>query len=285
MKTEQNTTYTTIWHSIPVKIYLTGKNAQIDLVDDDGQAPRSLRNIHTHFTYEILFVTEGSMALVSELGTRHFQNRVVFVPPQVRHCSFPSTTGSYCMLFSLEEAGVGNQELIQSITGELSNKICDLPLTEEVSFYVRQFAKSDMAGLVGDAAHLLGLIFGAVFRQLVRVESARDPKHTDSRHINEIEEYINTHLFEKITLSQLAQTFFLSTKQISRILQREYRCTLSALLSRKRMDVVETLLKSSDLSVSQIAEQVYAGSEPYFYTLFKKKYHMTPHRYRKLNRR
>ena len=278
---ERKSIYTTVCYGVPLNVYRTGSEAQIGLWDDVGRGPRSLRNVHTHFTYEIFFCTEGSLELISEKGNGVFQQRVVIIPPHISHCSYPSGDGSFCLLFSLEGGTERNRELRQKITQILSGNICNFPITDEICFYIKSFAENDRIGFESDAEHLLGLIFNAVFRALLPMETNSLPPDHVSRHINAIEEYINTHLFEKITLKLLSEKFFLSGKQISRIIQKEYDCSLAKLLMLKKLDVAETLLKNSDLSIAQIAEQVCVGSENYFYKLFKDWYGVSPLQYRK----
>ena len=73
----------------------------------------------------------------------------------------------------------------------------------------------------------------------------------------------------------------LSRKQICRIISREYGCTFSQLLQNKRLSNAVSLLKNTDMPIEQIAAATFGASSSYFYAVFRKKYGMTPLRYRK----
>ena len=79
----------------------------------------------------------------------------------------------------------------------------------------------------------------------------------------------------------MAEHVYLSTKQISRIIKKEYGCTLSQLVTDKKLAAAKKLLKDTDMKIGEIALAVNLGAENYFYLLFKKKYNQTPLQYRK----
>ncbi len=78
-----------------------------------------------------------------------------------------------------------------------------------------------------------------------------------------------------------AEQVALSTKQITRIIRKSYGTSFSALVADKRLAAAKMLLKNTTLSVGEIAERTFPGSESYFYTLFKKKIGCSPVAYRK----
>ena len=73
----------------------------------------------------------------------------------------------------------------------------------------------------------------------------------------------------------------MSTRQVSRIIAKEYGCTLSQLVNDKKLDSAKMMLKNTDMTVGEIASAVNIGGENYFYTIFKKRYGISPLRYRK----
>ena len=102
--------------------------------------------------------------------------------------------------------------------------------------------------------------------------------------IGAIESYINTHIKEKITLSDVANHVYMSNKQVSRIIMREYKMPLSELITQKKLQIAQALLKKTDKKVKEIATTVNMGMENYFYTIFKKHYGVSPMEYRKMCR-
>jgi transcriptional regulator GlxA family with amidase domain len=101
-----------------------------------------------------------------------------------------------------------------------------------------------------------------------------------AKHIFKLERHLNTSLSKKVTLQSVAEYMHLSTRQVERIVEREYGCTLAQLVADKKLASAERMLKNSDMSIDKIAEAIAFGGS-YFYTIFKKKYAMTPLQYRK----
>ena len=106
-----------------------------------------------------------------------------------------------------------------------------------------------------------------------------------ANNIGNIEVFINRNINKKITLKDVSKSIFLSEKQISRIIEREYGCTFSELLAEKRLAIAEVLLKTTDMKISDIASQTFHGTESYFYTVFKNKYGVSPLKYRNITKK
>jgi AraC-like DNA-binding protein len=90
---------------------------------------------------------------------------------------------------------------------------------------------------------------------------------------------------EGVTLSEIADEVYLSKRQVSRIISKEYGCSLPELINNKRLKAAEILLRTKNLSVARVADEVGISSSGYFYTLFKAKYGVTPLQYRKMKRK
>ena len=196
------------------------------------------------------------------------------------HYSVPCRRGSYCLLFSFKDHGT-------FLERRLKEDIVSVPLTEEASFYIEKAAKKlDEAGEEGerDGELLLTLLFNQLMRQLLPEGSKGKETQSIRKHIGDIEAYINSNFREDITLKDIASAVFLSERQVSRIISKAYGCTLPQLINDKRLSAAEILLRNGDMTAEAIAERVGIGSESYFYTLFKKKYGLSPLRYRRQKR-
>jgi len=229
--------------------------------------------LHTHFAYEVFFVVDGKLELLTEQGSREFSDSVVIIPPRISHISIPDAE-SYCLLFSFDGSA--------SIDRWLERGICSLPMTAEMAFYIRQLTQKTLIGNQESeraAEHLASLIFLELL-QAVKPERQALPSGK-SRHINAIDSCINRQLSEKLTLEAVAAQVHLSPKQVSRILRQEYGSSFSQLLRNKRLSNAVSLLKNTDMPIEQIAAATFGASSNYFYAVFRKKYGMTPLRYRK----
>ena len=265
---------------IGIKVYVTGDTPRIRKGRFSAETPKNLKGIHTHFTYEIFFVTTGKLKLVTEDFSKTYEQSVLIIPPHMKHYSFPDSESCFCLLFSFEEPAAA-AELIQ----QLEERITEFPITEEITFYIRNLAsKSALATQTAerDCNFLTALLFDEILEKLTPSKAdSQSFGNTASEHISAIERFINSNIGRKITLSDVARQVFLSTKQISRIIEKEYGTSFSQLVTDKRLARAEMLLKNTDMKIAEIAEETFPGTETYFFTLFKKKYSMTPLQYRK----
>jgi transcriptional regulator GlxA family with amidase domain len=66
---------------------------------------------------------------------------------------------------------------------------------------------------------------------------------------------------------------------------QEYGCSLSELVSRRRLNVAASLLDSTELSVAEIAASVGYLQESHFYARFRKLYGIPPLAFREESRK
>lgn len=71
----------------------------------------------------------------------------------------------------------------------------------------------------------------------------------------EMLEYIRIHYHDRITLSDVAKQFHLSSKYFSRYFKVHFHLTFSKYIGHLRMDRARELLENTDLSVTEIAAQ------------------------------
>ena len=267
---------------IALQVLVTGKGLRLKYTSPSAQDPGNVRGIHSHYTYEVFFVTEGQLELVTDTHTTVYERKTVIIPPQLRHYTFSRTEGSFCLLFSLgaplPDSAAGNLKAV------LSKGICTLEMEEDSAFYISQAAKKLESGDAADlpeAKLLLELLFRRIIRGLLPKMQETVISDAAPGHMNAIEQYINTHLSQKITPGDVAANVHLSTRQINRIIGKEWGCSLVELVTQKKLAKAQMLLKSTTISVGQIAAAVNMGSPNYFYTLFKRRFGMSPLQYRK----
>jgi len=97
-----------------------------------------------------------------------------------------------------------------------------------------------------------------------------------------IDEYISGHLDADLSVPILCQRFGVSRSMLYKITKEYYGCGVEQLICRLRIGKAEGLLKSTDLSVCEIANQVGYSDYNYFIKVFKKMTGITPAKYRKL---
>lgn len=101
---------------------------------------------------------------------------------------------------------------------------------------------------------------------------------TDARMI-EIMNYVQANYID-ITLDDLAEKFYLSKPYISKYIKEKSGMTFGELVKKIRMKKAKALLKSSNMTVENIALSVGYQNVEHFNRLFKKAYNMTPMQFR-----
>lgn len=101
---------------------------------------------------------------------------------------------------------------------------------------------------------------------------------TDARMI-EIMNYVQANYID-ITLDDLAENFFLSKPYLSKYIKEKSGMTFGDLVKKIRMKKAKVLLKSSNMTVENIAMSVGYQNVEHFNRLFKKAYDMTPMQFR-----
>ena len=97
--------------------------------------------------------------------------------------------------------------------------------------------------------------------------------------LTEIINYINTN-YLTVTLDELEEYFHLSKPYLSKYIKDKSGKTFGEIVKNVRMKKARTLLKSSNITVENIAEKVGYQNVEHFNRLFKKKYGITPVQFR-----
>ena len=95
--------------------------------------------------------------------------------------------------------------------------------------------------------------------------------------------YIEAHPTEMVTMKQMAMLCHLSESYFSRLFSKEMGENFGNYVSRLKIDLSKELLRSSRLSVAQIAKKVGYNDTSHFIRLFKRFEGVTPTVYRQYN--
>lgn len=264
-----------------LNVFRVGGSPRLRASGLDEADAQLMKGIHTHFTYEVFFVVSGRLKLITEYAERTFPPSVLIIPPRTKHYSIPLEGESYCLLFSFAEKGISTE----NVEAQLEEEIAELPMTEEITFYIRRFTEKTLRNTEeseNEAELLAALLFSAILSALRPVcTDAHRKKERAREHISTIESFINQNLDRKMTLADVAAAVYLSTRQVSRIIRREYQCSFSELLTDKRLAKACLLLKNTDMKIAEIAVQAFANTPAYFCCVFKARYGISPLTYRR----
>lgn len=123
------------------------------------------------------------------------------------------------------------------------------------------------------------LQFNMLIDFTTRVAQARMPEGI-SNEIFTCMQYISTHLTERITVQDVADQIKKSRAYTADKFKKETGKTVGEYITASRMQEARTLLRYTDKSLGEISDYLHFSSQPYFQTVFKKTYGMTPARFR-----
>ncbi|HHW48733.1 MAG TPA: response regulator [Clostridiaceae bacterium] len=120
------------------------------------------------------------------------------------------------------------------------------------------------------------------FVAIVFEERKSDINANDSDIIAKIKRYVDEHVTEDISLTELSDLVGLNPSYLSRLFKSETGYNLSNYISETKINKARELLKSSEMKVTEISDYLGYSSLSYFSHLFKKATKMTPNEYKQL---
>lgn len=104
--------------------------------------------------------------------------------------------------------------------------------------------------------------------------------YEEVRRFNAILEYVHNQYSEPLTVALLAKTAHLNKNRLTALFKKYTNMTPVKYLNEYRLYVAKNLITSTDLSISQISEDVGYHQISHFIQQFRKSYGMTPLKYR-----
>lgn len=124
--------------------------------------------------------------------------------------------------------------------------------------------------------------FSQLERMLREARAAEEFRFTYTAHplCSEIQFYIATHYMQRVTIGSLARQFYLSKVYLSERFKRQTGLTLITFLTDIRIKHAMKLLKTTSLSIREVAKRCGYDDASYFGRIFKKRTDISPEEYR-----
>ena len=145
--------------------------------------------------------------------------------------------------------------------------------------YVGVICKGKTFWGVGIDADIIKASIEALTVAVNKIEEIGHAKTCTDERMLEILNYIQANYID-VTLDDLAEKFYLSKPYISKYIKEKSGMTFGELVKKIRMKKAKALLKSSNMTVENIALTVGYQNVEHFNRLFKKAYQMTPMQFR-----
>lgn len=119
------------------------------------------------------------------------------------------------------------------------------------------------------------------FLQQVRHYKEQQAAPNFNSHVQKTKDYIRRHLFDDISVSDIAEHCSLSTDYLQKIFRQHQGITLSAFVQQEKLKASRELLTDSTLKAAEIAQLLHFSSAPHFNRSFKELFGVTPALYRR----
>lgn len=249
-----------------------------------------INNMHVHSHYEIFYVANGVITVKFDTGTEEFVKGDVFiVPPRVRHMVLmaeqSSTRYGISVDFqknSLKGAASLYDMLERFMVKDTFVAVKNVPFMEEV------FKKIAFDEIKNDEM-AMSLHIHEMFTELLRNSGEEsgypvlETKLSDSNmmRLYKLQQMIFGSRTRSYSLNDIAEELFLSTRQVSRIIQQYYGCTYRELTATLRIEIAAGLLEDTDINILEVASKAGYNSIKGFYTNFKERFGCLPSEYRR----
>lgn len=249
---------------------------------DSQDAIQNALQTHEHSSYELMAITNGELIINNTNKNLLCKNQIIIVPPLLPHyCTFVNSVVAV-LNFDIEKSNNNKTPLYDVLYNTIKNQIVTIPFNNATQLYINQLFDKNKSDLFEDAIQpLILLLFTEIFSSFTE-NTVRDEYHPTNTYMDMIGYYIAEHLNTAITLDTLAGELHICSKQISRIIKREFDCSLAELITRRRINSAAILLANTQLKLNVIATSVGYSSLTSFRDNFKKQYGVTPREYRKI---
>lgn len=245
-------------------------------------------NYHFHSVYELHVPVTGTIRLmVEDRDLLVSPGEVCVIPPNLSHYIFADAS-SFRIGFRFSFARTGRE---YGAAGDVWEKsfaaLRDaqvLPHCAVYEKYLRAAAENCAAGMpdfmTADLLFLALHEIAVALSQLPAPPIAAPRSTSDAQLAEQIEIFINQHYHQRVYLEDLAAQLHLGVRQTQRVTARLFSLSFSALLSKRRLTAAKLLLKTTTLSIEEVALRCGFEDKNYFYRKFTAAFSITPGKYR-----
>lgn len=261
-------------------LYLDGYTYRLSLRIHEGQRQTAGEVPHSHPQYELHAVFSGEAVLEQEGFPPMLMQPgdCVLIPPHTYHLRrLGSDETRCCTLYIDSPKGVPfrveDHHCVRMVCAPLLMAYLN---ALESEFTVRQL------GSDGSIQSLLTLLLVAVIRELSNLPKSFctiKPSVLAQRE-ESIDNYFASHYYQDISAKDLAAYLGITTRQLSRIMQKRYGCTFRQHLLEIRLYHARQQLTNTDLTILQIANDCGFTCQSAFATAFRKRSGCTPSQFR-----
>lgn len=263
----------------PVQKYITRLAADYPVV-----------TTHWHEEAELTLITRGNCLYQIDLVDHEVkEGDILFIPPLFLHSISLGTSEeilSETYVFHLNFLGVNSTDICATrYLAPMMNQEFSMPclISPEHPAYaslrkiLNQITSLYDEAVTGYELALKSLFLQAVF--LLLQYSEKTDSHDTGTHSDKLKnvlDYIEFHLAEPISISELAKLCYFSDYHFMRFFKKHMNMTCVEYINNLRLEKSVELFEQGNDSILDVSLSVGFRNLSYFHRAFKKKYHMTP---------
>ena len=234
---------------------------------------------HSHYYTEIFFIKSGTGHMKIENESIPLAaNNLVLIGAQVLHTEFsnPSDPLDYYVL-GVEGLKINTDRPVEYSVVNASSNVAQI---RQCFDNILSEMHNRPEGYAEVCQHYLAILVLLICRKdHISYELVDAPNSSHECH--KVKRYIETNYHDKITLDSLASNCNLTKYYLSHKFTEFYRKSPIAYLTEVRITAAKDLLKTTNLSIEEIASGTGFSSSSYFSQTFQKFCHISPQQYRK----
>lgn len=249
-------------------------------------------SLHWHEEVEIIYVYEGPLYLTINNETFIGKAGDIFLvnskeihgmdvkQPRVRYGTLLFSPNSFLFL----EGDYVTREYLHPLCRDviffshtIESEVLRQKLFSLITEIIRLNEEKVPAYQLGTKALLLQFLF-LLFEN--HLEKSAAPVQKNSALNREILTLIHERYTQNLTLKEIADTFHMSYKYFSRYFKNTFHTTLSEYIMKLRLEKAQSLLSTTEISITEISLQTGFNNISFFIRSFKKAYGLSPLQYR-----
>ncbi len=260
------------------------------IFDRSYGSPTKQEKHHSHSIFEGHFILNGESDFELSDGTIYTvrKNQFIIIPTDCKHrINCESVEFSKLILsFDMDVKDSSDADYYNSFKKELENvKVYEI--SNEMFFAIKMLHENSEQKKHGwdkliDSYTLAFLIETAAV--VIKDKNILNKPHHDKR-VLKAKEFIKEKVSYPITVNDVADYVSVSKRQLARLFLKYENTSPSDCIRNSKLNLATTLLRDTDLPISEIAERTGFSSASSFINFFNKMESTTPAKYRKISQK